>query len=70
MNLLRLPVSTCGVCGKQGYRSRREARRAARVLHPGRRVRAYSCAGRWHFTSQAAATVAEWKDRNRRGAAA
>jgi hypothetical protein len=42
--------TTCA-CGKWAYPSRRQARRAARVLHPGERLRAYAClrAGSWHF---------------------
>lgn len=41
----------CG-CGKWTYLCRRDARRAARVLHPGTHLRAYLCRvsdGAWHL---------------------
>lgn len=31
-------------CGKQAYRSRKEARTAIRACHPGEKMRAYQCA--------------------------
>lgn len=37
-----ISTTTCA-CGKTGYRCRRDARRAARVLHPGEHLRAYTC---------------------------
>ena len=47
-----LPSRTCA-CGKQAYRSRRDARTAARRLHPGdTRLSAYACQledGAWHL---------------------
>jgi hypothetical protein len=57
-----IPVSTCLACGKQAFPSRRIARRAARILYPGRRMRLHSCAGRWHHTSQGPWRTAAWKD--------
>jgi hypothetical protein len=58
-------------CGKRAYTSRAVARRAARILYPGARMRAYACradAGRsgpwWHLTSQDARRVAWWRERD------
>ena len=48
----------CGFCGKKCYPSRRMARAVARILYPGRRMRAYSCGGEFHVTSQDAGTAA------------
>lgn len=42
----------CPRCGKRCYRTRTAAKRAGRLLHPGRHVRRYRCAaGWWHLTS-------------------
>lgn len=42
----------CPACGKRCYRTRANAKRAGRLLHPGRHVRRYRCdAGWWHLTS-------------------
>ena len=43
-----VPVATCEVCGKQGYRSRRKAKAAARALYPGHHMSAYRCGQWWH----------------------
>lgn len=43
--------STCDACGKRSYESRKDARRVARRLSPGKgRVHAYRCrtTGLWH----------------------
>jgi len=44
---------TCPGCGKRIYGSRRDARRAGRVLHPSERLSPYECeseGGRgWHL---------------------
>jgi len=42
----------CAACGKKCYPSRKMARAVARVLFPGRRMRAYECGGEFHVTSQ------------------
>lgn len=39
---------TCERCGKQGYQSRKAARRAARRFHPGERMSTYQCGDCWH----------------------
>lgn len=43
-----LAVATCPVCGKRSFKSRRDARRAARAIHPGEVLRAYKCGEHWH----------------------
>lgn len=64
-----IPVSRCPDCGKVSYPSRSGARRSARFLYPGRRMRTYRCGTMWHLTSQNARTVTAWRDRavRRRG---
>ena len=59
------PIATCSQCGKRAYTSKPSAKKAAQVLYPGQRMRAYSCPGTrwWHLTSQDAATTAEMKDK-------
>lgn len=42
------PVGVCR-CGKRQYPRRRDARRAARVLHPGHHMRPYRCGQHWHI---------------------
>jgi hypothetical protein len=61
----REALSTCP-CGKRAYTSRAVARRAARVLYPGRKMRVYECpaAPWWHLTSQDAGRVAWWRERD------
>lgn len=44
-----LAVGTCPACGRQQYTSRREARRAARAIHPDQALRAYPCGQWWHI---------------------
>lgn len=44
-----LQVGRCRRCGKRCYPTRREARRAARLAHPGEHMRAYRCGGYWHL---------------------
>lgn len=41
-------VGTCGRCGKQCYRSRRDARAAKRAIHPGDKMGTYLCGSVWH----------------------
>lgn len=53
----RLPVgamwvTTCARCGKRGYKTRKDAKRAARTFHPGDTQRPYRCPvlpDLWHF---------------------
>ncbi|MFC4912254.1 hypothetical protein [Actinomadura gamaensis] len=49
--LADLQLGLCGRCGRARYATRRQARRAARIGMPGRRLRAYRCADAWHLTS-------------------
>lgn len=42
----------CRTCRKRAYGSRKQARRAARITHPGEHLRAYRCPHRprfWHI---------------------
>ena len=50
-------LETCQ-CGKRTHTSKTQAKRAARVLYPGARMRLYRCGGGWHMTSQDAGTTA------------
>lgn len=40
---------TCRDCGKKSYVSRQEARRIARVKHPGQQMNEYRCGDMWHI---------------------
>lgn len=42
----------CRMCGKRCYQSRKDARRAGRLLYPGAHTREYRCLGLWHITSR------------------
>lgn len=42
-------LGACAECGKQRYRSRTAARKAARRLYPGEALRAYQCGEYWHI---------------------
>lgn len=41
----------CTDCGKQGYFTRREAKAAAKAVHPGDTLSVYRCpgSGYWHY---------------------
>ena len=52
----QMVVLTCRVCGKKCYRSKGEARRAARQIY-GQAYRVYRCGELWHMTSQSAAAA-------------
>lgn len=41
----------CPLCGKRCYLSRKAAKKAARLLHPGTHMRRYKCGDYWHVTS-------------------
>jgi hypothetical protein len=46
------PGIMCAACQKVAYTSSRNARKAARILFQGRRMRIYACKpGFWHLTS-------------------
>ena len=45
-------AADCPDCGKKCYPNRKLARAVARVLYPGRRMRAYPCGEAFHVTSQ------------------
>lgn len=49
--LAELKTGLCGRCGRARYATRGQARRAARIAVPGRRLRAYRCGDVWHLTS-------------------
>ena len=60
----------CGGCGKQCYLTREEARKSAKVNHPGVTMHAYSCTepmGKtwWHLSSFSAVQMKELRDRER-----
>lgn len=40
--------TTCPLCGKRTYETRKDARRAAKQL-PGHHMSAYECAQGWHL---------------------
>lgn len=39
----------CPRCGKQRYKTRRQARHVRRTRYPGERLSAYRCMGWWHL---------------------
>lgn len=41
-------LGVCECCGKLRYSDRREAKRAARLMHPEEHLRAYRCGDYWH----------------------
>lgn len=45
----RRSVATCVRCGKGSYRTRDDARAAARIIHPTEKMHAYPCGLFWHF---------------------
>ena len=44
----RIYWTTCPLCGKRTYETRKDARRAAKQL-PGHHMSAYECAQGWHI---------------------
>lgn len=64
------PMATCPRCGKRAYTSKASAKRTAKWLYPGDRMRVYQCPGTpwWHLTSQDAVKVAETRARRYREA--
>lgn len=63
-----LAYKRCETCGKQCYVSRNEARRSAKVNHPGQVMHLYECtepSGRkwWHLSSIPADKLKTLKDR-------
>lgn len=58
----------CDTCGKQCYLTREEAKRSARVNHPGQAMHEYSCeepSGNvwWHLSSIPADKLTQLRDR-------
>jgi len=45
----KLTVGLCPSCGKAIYRTRREAKRAARGMFPGQHHRPVQCGAAWHI---------------------
>lgn len=39
----------CAACGKHRFSTRRDAKNAARFLHPEDSMRAYQCGAFWHY---------------------
>lgn len=60
-DLSKRVLGTCPVCGKKRYSSRQAAKRDARRLFPGDRMRVYQCGTSWHITSQTTQQVTEWR---------
>lgn len=42
-------IGTCSSCGKQSYRTRKEAKRAFARIFPGEKLSAYQCGTVWHY---------------------
>lgn len=42
-------IQSCPVCGKVGYGTRSDAKRAARAKHPGDHLSPYRCGNLWHI---------------------
>ncbi len=70
-----MAYTLCGTCDKQCYLTREEARRSAKVNHPGLTMHAYRCeeeeSGRtyWHLSSIPAGKLTRLKNRNAPGEA-
>lgn len=61
----------CAACGKQCYLSREEAKRSAKVNHPGQVMHVYECeepSGKvwWHLSSIPADKLKKLRDREHR----
>ncbi|HUY50826.1 MAG TPA: hypothetical protein VMV92_34820 [Streptosporangiaceae bacterium] len=52
VNSARLRHGRCPECGKCRYPRRADARKAARIVSPGRRLRVYPCGDYWHLVSR------------------
>jgi hypothetical protein len=58
-------LATCQSCGKQAYTAKDAAKRAARAIYPGVKMRVYKCDGDprwWHLTSQGAARTEQMRE--------
>jgi hypothetical protein len=42
-------IGTCPDCGKHRFQTRADAKRAAKQLFPGEKLRVYPCGGYYHF---------------------
>jgi hypothetical protein len=58
-------IGCCPVCGKHCYETKRDAKRAARRLHPGSRLNPYRCGRWWHIGHLPAPVVAGVLPRDR-----
>lgn len=51
--IARSSTTHCPACGKKSYRTRKDAKKAARTFHPNDRMSAYQCRHEdglgWHF---------------------
>lgn len=66
-----MAVGICQTCGKQCYTSRDDAKRSARVNHPGQVMHIYSCEERpgifwWHLSSIPADKLKQLRERRAR----
>ncbi len=55
-------LSTCAVCGKRSYGSKRDAKADGRRLFPGSLMRVYQCGQWWHLTSQPTEVTAKQRE--------
>ncbi len=65
-----MAYKVCSACGKQCYLTRDEAKRSAKVNHPGQAMHAYECeepTGKvwWHLSSIPAYKLKELRDKQR-----
>lgn len=63
-----LAARVCKLCGKQCYRSRDEAKRATKIIHPGQVMHFYDCEESpgifwWHSSSIPADQLKKLRDR-------
>lgn len=72
MKPTRIPSIACTACGKQGFTSRKNAKNASRVIHPGKQLRAYQCPESewWHLGHLPVMVVAGRMERAALGAPA
>lgn len=42
-------IGRCWECGKQSFKDRKTAKRAAQIVHPGEQMRAYRCGDAFHL---------------------
>lgn len=64
----RVADHTCPICGKQCFLSSRIAKAVASRIHPGQKMRFYTCNGKWHMTSVDAETMGRYREKDFRRA--